>query len=87
MRKPVAVDRDIERILGRLSRTLREVVEGGAVLHEGDAAVGAGKIILMRAGPQEFLEQRAVGLVAGGVDVGDVVGDDIDLPLQHNLPR
>jgi hypothetical protein len=36
---------------------------------------------------QEFGEHRAVGLEAGGVDVGDIVGDDVELALQRGLPR
>jgi hypothetical protein len=82
----LAVDRDVERVLGLLARALREIVEGGAVLHERDAAVGGDEIVLVRVRRQIFLEQGAVGLVAGGVDVGDVVGDDVHLPFQHHLP-
>ena len=44
-----AVDRDVERVLGRLGRALREILEGAAVLHEADAAVAAGEIVFMRA--------------------------------------
>src|SRR6185503_11873946 len=64
-----------------------EIVEGGAVLHEGDAAIGALKIVFMRGRAQIFLEQRPVGLEAGRVDVGNVVGNDIHLPFQRHLPR
>ena len=35
----------------------------------------------------EFLEHRAVGLEAGGVEVGDVVGDHVQLALQRDLAR
>ena len=64
-----------------------KIVEGGAVLHEGDAAVGVREIVFMRRRAQIFLEQRPVGLEAGRVDVGDVVGNDIHLPFQRHLPR
>jgi hypothetical protein len=60
---------------------------GGAVGHVADAAVAAEEIVLVRARGQIFVEQRLVGLVAGGVDVGDIVGDDIHLPFQRHLPR
>ena len=36
---------------------------------------------------QMFLEHVAVGLEAGRVQVGDVVGDDVELALQRHLPR
>ena len=48
--------------------------------------VGARKIVFVRGRVEEFLEQRPVGLEAVGVDVGDVVGDDIHLPFQRHLP-
>src|SRR5262249_22792468 len=34
-----------------------------------------------------FMEDIAVRLEPGGVQVGHVVGDDIELPLQRHLPR
>ena len=82
----VAVDRDVERVLGLLGIAGGEIVEGGAVLHERDTAIAAHEIVFVRRGPEIFLEQRPVGLEAVGVDVGDVVGDDIHLPFQHHLP-
>jgi hypothetical protein len=62
-------------------------VEGRAVLHERDAAVGGREIVLVRVRGQIFLEQRPIGLVAVGVHVRDVVGNDIHLPFQHHLLR
>ncbi len=83
----LAVDRDVEWIAGRLEGALLQVVERAAVLHIADPAVGPLEIVLMRARVQIFLEQHALGLEAGGVDVRNVVGDDVELPLQHHLPR
>ena len=83
----LAVDRDIQRILGLLGRSAGEVVKGGAVLDEAQAAVAADEVVFVRARHQVFLEQRAVGLETVGVDVRDVVGNDIHLPFQHHLPR
>ncbi len=60
---------------------------GRAVLHEADAPVVAGEFVVARARHQKFVEHRVVGLVAGGVDVGDVVGDDVELAPEHDLPR
>ncbi len=57
-----------------------------AVLHEAHAAVGRGQFGI-GAGLQEFGEHRAVGFEAGGIHVGDVVGDDVELTLQRGLPR
>ena len=84
----VAVDRDVERVLGLLGRALREIVEGAAVLHVARRG-GRWPTKLSSCAPelQIFLEQRLVGLVAVGVDVRDVVGDDIHLPFQRHLPR
>ena len=86
--KAAAVDRDIERVLGLLGGPLREILEGAAVLDIADGAVKAApEVVFMGARLQIFLEQRLVGLVAGRIDVRDVVGDDIHLPFQRHLPR
>jgi len=45
------------------------------------------KRIGVGAGPQECGKDDAVGLEAGRVDVGDVVGNDVELALQRGLPR
>ena len=82
-----AIDRDIERVLGLLGGTLREVLEAAAVEHEADGAIPADEVVFTRAGLQVFLKQRLVGFVTVGVNVRDVVGDDIHLSLQHHLPR
>jgi hypothetical protein len=66
---------------------LREIAVGAAVLDVADAAVAADEVVFVRAGRQIFLKQRIVGLVARRVDVRDIVGDDIQLPLQRGLPR
>jgi len=34
-----------------------------------------------------FLEDHTVGLEAGGVDIRDVVGDDVEFALKRDLPR
>ena len=66
---------------------MRKIVVGAAVEHVADGAVLADEVVFVRAGFQKFLKQRLVGLEAVGVDVRDVVGDDIHLPFQHHLPR
>ena len=82
-----AVDRDVQRIFGLLGGALREIAKGAAVLDVADAAVASDEVVFVRARHQIFLKQRLVGLEAGGVDVRDVVGDDVQLPFQHGLPR
>src|SRR6185437_6652965 len=79
----VAVDGDVERIAGALHAAGVHVVPDAAVAHIADARtrVGAG------GRGQIFLEQRTVGLVAGGVDVGDVVGDDVHFAAKRDLAR
>ncbi len=64
-----------------------EIAEGAAVLDVADAAVAADEIVFVGARHQIFLEQRGIGLEARGVDVRNVVGDDVELPLEHRLPR
>ncbi len=81
-----AVDCDVQRILGLLGRALRKILEGAAVQDVADGPVPADEIVFVRARIQVFLKQRLVGLVAVGVDVRDVVGDDIHLSFQHHLP-
>ena len=68
-------------------RALAHVVPGRAVLHEAEAAVARGELWPWRAGGREFREHRAVRLEAGGVHVGDIVGDEIELALKRGLPR
>src|SRR3954451_22798067 len=84
----VALERDVERVAGRLQRAGRHVVVDRAELHaEADldgvrAALrgvrGGGAALQLR---ERLLEGRALGLVAERVDVGDVVGRDV----QHRL--
>src|SRR6266545_590349 len=83
----VAVDRDVERIAGALDRTGPEIVPGCAVLHVAQPPVGALEPIVARVRHQEFFEHRAVGLVAGGVEIGDVVRDGLELAPKRDLPR
>ena len=83
----VAADRDVERIAGLLHRALGEVEPGRAVLHEADAAVVAAKLVRARDRHQVFVEDDVVGLEAGGVQVRDVVRDDVELALKRDLPR
>ena len=51
-----------------------------------DISIAADEVVFVRDRHQVFLEQRAVGLVACRVDVGDVIGDDIHLSFQRQLP-
>src|SRR3954449_4199821 len=85
---PVALERDVERVAGRLQRARRHVVVDRAELHaEADldgvrAALrgvrGGGAALQLR---ERLLEGRALALVAERVDVRDVVGRDV----QHRL--
>src|SRR4051794_4423580 len=85
---PVALERDVERVAGRLQRAGRHVVVDRAELDaEADldgvrAALGGvrrgGAALQLREG---LLERRALRLVAERVDVRDVVGRDV----QHGL--
>ena len=43
------------------------------------------QVALARGLADEFLEHRAVGLEAGGVDVGDIVGDHVEFAAQRDL--
>ena len=83
----IAVDGDIQRSLGLLGRSAGEIVKGGAVLDKAQAAVAADEVVFVRARHQIFFEQRTVGLITVGVDVRDVVRNDIHLPFEHHLPR
>src|SRR5580698_9210477 len=83
----LAVDRDVERIAGALDGAGAEIDPGGAILHEADFAVAAGEFLVGGARHQIFAERRLVGLEAGGVDIGDVVGDDVELMTERHLPR
>ncbi len=80
-------DGDVQRVFGLLERALGLIAVGAAILDVADAAVAAHEIVFVRARRQIFLEQGLIGLEACGVDVGDVVGNDVELPLQHRLPR
>ena len=81
-----AVDGNVERIFGLFHRALLEIAEGAAVLDEADAAIDADEVVLVGRRIQIFLKQRAVRLVACRVHVRDIVGDDIQLPLECRLP-
>jgi len=82
-----AVDGKIQRIFGLLGGALRKIAEGTAVLDEANAAVASHEVVFVRARLQKFLKQRVIGFVTRRVDVGDVVGDDVQLPFQYRLPR
>ena len=86
-KKGIAVDGHVERILGRLDRAAGKVVHSRAVLHEGYPTIPAGEVVFMGRGAQIFLKQRPLGLEAGGVDIRDVVRDDVHLPTKRHLPR
>src|SRR4051794_37358485 len=84
----VALERDVERVAGRLQRARRHVVVDRAELDaEADLdGVRAALCGVRRGGAalqlrEGLLERRALGLVAERVDVGDVVGRDV----QHGL--
>src|SRR3954453_1668710 len=84
----VALERDVERVAGRLQRARRHVVVDRAELDaepdlDGVRAAlrgvrGGGAALQLR---ERLLEGRALALVAERVDVGDVVGRDV----QHRL--
>ncbi len=82
-----AADGDVERVAGVLDRALAHVDPARAVFDESDAPILAGESLI--AGPRHevFLEHRVVGLVARGVDVRDVVGDDVEFMRERHLPR
>jgi hypothetical protein len=84
--KGAGIERDIKRIAGARHRAGREIGEGGAILRVGEAAVGAREILLPRDRHHEFLEDHFLGLEAGGRHVRHVVGDDIELATQRDLP-
>jgi hypothetical protein len=83
-----AVDGDVERIAGLGDAALGQVGGGRAVPDEGHATVGpALERIVPRDRHQVLLEDNVVLLEPRGVQVGEVVGDDIELTLQGDLPR
>ena len=83
----LAVDGDVERVAGAFERARGKIDPGGAILDERDALVLAAEFAVFGAGHQIFGERGVVGLVAGGVDVGDVVGDDVELATERHLAR
>jgi hypothetical protein len=82
-----AVDGEVQRAAGLLDRALAHVVPAHPILHQADASVRPRKRLGIAAALQKFGEHRAVRLKSGGVDVGDVVGDHVELALQRGLPR
>ena len=85
--KSVTVDGNIERIAGLADRPGVEIVPGGAVLDVAQPPVGSLEAAGVRDRHQKFFEDGAVGLVAGGVQIGDVVGDDLELAVERDLSR
>src|SRR6185312_1439472 len=83
------VDRDVERVAGLLQVALREDPLGRHRPHAGADLQARRQVgLLRRVGArlaqrlvEEILEHRARALEAGRVDVGEVVGDDVDLRL------
>ena len=71
----------------RSHRALAHVDPGGAVAHEADLAVARRHIVGAGDLADEFLEHRAVGLETVGVDVGDIVGNDVEFALKRDLTR
>src|ERR1035437_8861098 len=69
---------------GALDRPLAHIVPDAAVAHETHAAAG---LVCPRAGGKIFLEYRTVGLVAGGIEVRDVVGDHVHFARERDLAR
>src|SRR6267142_3008246 len=83
----IAIDGGVERVAGRPDRTGAEIAPGGAVLHVAHTPVGALEAGSLRLRHQVFFKDRTIGLVAGGVHIGDVVGHDIELTLERDLSR
>ena len=83
----LAADRNVKRVAGLRQRSLREIGNRCAVLHEGHTAVGERKTIRACRRGKIFLELNALALEPVGVDVGEIVGDDVELALKRDLPR
>src|SRR5580700_108325 len=83
----LVVERDVERIAGALDGAGAEIDPGCAVLHVADLPVAAAEALVAGARHQKFAERRVVGLESRGVDIGDVVGDDVELMTERHLPR
>ena len=85
--EPFAVDSDVERVTALLHAARTHIVPDAAVLNEADGRILTVKAVLARRGLDVFLEQGAVRLEAVGIDVGDVVGNNIHLALKRDLSR
>src|SRR5258707_69180 len=83
----LAVDRDVEWVAGRLHGASTEVVPGPAIVDEAHLTVGRLEPVFACDRHQELLEHRIVRLEAGGVQVRDVVRDDVELAPENHLPR
>src|ERR1700733_13032381 len=82
-----AVDGDVERAAGAVNGARRHVDIAGAVIDEVDLAVAAVEILIAGVRLQILAEHVFVGLEPGRVDIGDIVGDRIELVPEHHLPR
>jgi hypothetical protein len=86
--KCVAVDRDVERVTSTLDGALAHVAPGTAIDDVTELTVGKSrKVVLTRNRHQVFLENGLVGLEPVRVQIGDVVGDDVEFAGEYHLPR
>src|SRR5262249_36189038 len=83
----VARNGNVKRAAGVLQRALREIGKRCAILHEGDAAIRQWEMIGARRRGKIFLEADALAFEAVGVEVGKIIGNDVELALQRYLPR
>jgi hypothetical protein len=94
LEEALALNDEIERVIGLRELALREknFVGGGAGtepdLKAGghDGLLSGGRARLNHALVEEILELRAAHLVPGGVGVGQVVGDIVDIHLLRGHP-
>jgi hypothetical protein len=82
----LAVERKIERRFGALERSLAEILNRGAIDHEGYPPVVAREIFVARGRVEKLLEHHRLRLEAGGVDVRDIVRNHVEFAPERDLP-
>jgi len=83
----VFAERHIERISGVLDRAWSHVDPARAVLDVIDAPIAAAERLIAGAGHEVLPKHRVIGLEARGIDIGDIVGNDVELMGERHLPR